>query len=96
MGQKYPHDSLKTQKKVPGHTFLLIPVVMLLASCASQQKHPDPQAKEDKAAAEAVAKMRGVIDDAKCQSYGFQPGSPSYNKCRKDIDAERKQMGITE
>jgi hypothetical protein len=73
----------------------LILTVALLAGCASQQS-PDPQAKEDKAAAAEAAKETGAIDDARCQSYGFQPGSPRYAQCRKDIDSERKQTGIKE
>ena len=27
----------------------------------------------------------GAIEDAMCQSYGFQPGSPGYAQCRKDF-----------
>jgi hypothetical protein len=72
-----------------------IPLAIFLAGCASQQQ-PDPQAKEDKAAAEAAAREAGAIDDARCQSYGFQPGSPRYTQCRRDIEGERKQMGISQ
>jgi hypothetical protein len=43
-----------------------------------------------------MAKDTSTIDDARCQSFGFQPGSPGYAQCRKNIDSERKQMGIKE
>lgn len=74
---------------------VFIPVAALAAGCASQQQ-ADPQSKEDKAALAAAAKEAGTIDDARCQSYGFQPGSPAYAQCRKDIDNERKQSGVKE
>jgi hypothetical protein len=75
--------------------FVLVPLAMLLADCANQQ-HPDPQAKEDKAAQQAATKEIGSIDDARCQSFGFQPGSAGYAQCRKDFDNERKQLGVKE
>jgi hypothetical protein len=65
---------------------------MLLAGCADQQR-PDPQ---DKAAAEEAAKATDTIDDARCQSYGFQPGSSGYAQCRKDFASGRGQMNIKE
>ena len=80
-----------TKRNVLSPAFLSIPVVILLAGCASQQ-----QGKEDKAAAEEAAMETGTIDDARCQSYGFQPGSLDYAQCRKDIDSGHKQMGIKE
>src|SRR5262245_8407579 len=30
-----------------------------------------------------------AIDDARCRSYGFSPGSPNYSRCRSDIDRQR-------
>jgi len=30
-----------------------------------------------------------TIDDARCRSYGFAPGSPDYSRCRADIDKQR-------
>jgi hypothetical protein len=75
--------------------FILIPAVVILVGCANQL-HSDAQSKEDRAAAEAIAKGTATIDDARCQSYGFQPGSLGYVQCRKDIDNDRKQMGIKE
>jgi hypothetical protein len=80
------------KRNVPSSAFLLIPVAILLAGCATNQQ----QAKQDKASAEEAAKETGTIDDARCQSYGFQPGSPDYAECRKDIDGRHKQMGIKE
>jgi hypothetical protein len=83
------------KRRVLDLAFVLIPVAIILAGCANQL-HSDPQSKEDKAAAEKAAKETSTIDDTRCQSYGFQPGSPGYVQCRKDIDSERKQMGIKE
>jgi hypothetical protein len=82
------------KRRVLDLAFVLIPVTIILAGCANQQ-HSD-QSKEDKAAAEEAAKETGTIDDTRCQSYGFQPGSPRYVQCRKDIDSDRKQTGIKE
>lgn len=31
-------------------------------------------------------------DDAQCQSYGAQPGSPAYIQCRMNLDNQRAQM----
>jgi hypothetical protein len=80
------------RRNFPSSAFLLIPVAILLAGCTSDQR----QAKEDKAAAEEAAKATGTIDDARCLSYGFQPGSPDYAECRKDFDSGHKQMGVKE
>jgi len=79
------------RRNVPSQALILIQVAILLAGCANQQ-----QAKEDRAAAEEAAKETGTIDDARCRSYGFQPGSPDYAQCRKDIDSGHKQSGIKE
>jgi hypothetical protein len=81
-----------TRRNFPSLAFLLIPVAILLAGCTFNQQ----QAKEDKAAVEEAAKQTGTIDDARCLSYGFQPGSPDYTQCRKDIDSGHKQIGIKE
>lgn len=75
--------------------FALVPAAMFLASCANQQ-HSDLQAKEDKAAQEEATKEIGSIDDARCQSFGFQQGSIGYTQCRKDMDNDRKRLGVKE
>jgi hypothetical protein len=84
-----------TKQRVLHLAFALAPVAILLVGCANQL-HSDPQSKEDKAAAEEAAKETSTIDDVRCQSFGFQPGSPRYVQCRNDIDSERKQMGLKE
>lgn len=81
--------------KVRGVACLLVAAAIFLAGCAHPQQ-PDAQAKEDKAALQEAAKDVSSIDDARCQSFGFQPGSPGYTKCRKDLDSERSHMGIKE
>ena len=35
------------------------------------------------------------LDDAKCQSYGAQPGDPAYVACRSQLDAARTQARAT-
>lgn len=84
-----------TERKVRGVAFVLVSAAVFLAGCASQQG-PDAQAKEDKAAAEAAKKDIGSIDDAQCQSFGYQRGSPDYMQCRKEHESERTHMGIKE
>lgn len=79
--------------KVHRVAFALIAAAMFLAGCAGQQR-PDAQAKEDKAAVQEAAKDIASIDDARCQSFGFAPGSPDYTKCRKELDNERAHMGV--
>jgi hypothetical protein len=81
--------------KVHGGVLVLIPAAIFLASCANQQ-HPDAQAKEDKAAIQETTKEIESIDDARCQSFGLQPGTSGYTQCRKEIDSERSHMGIKE
>jgi hypothetical protein len=67
---------------------VLILMSLFLAGCAGQGL--DPEKKQDKASAAEAAKTTAAIDDAKCQSFGFQPGSPGYAQCRKDFDNEHK------
>lgn len=69
----------------------LIFVILFLFGCASSDLNPK---KQDKETAAEAAKAYGPIDDAKCQSQGFQPSSPAYAQCRKDIANIRKQIGI--
>jgi hypothetical protein len=38
-------------------------------------------------------RMTGNIDDARCQSYGFKPGSPEYTQCRANLDNQRMPVG---
>ena len=30
-----------------------------------------------------------TIDDERCRSYGFAPGTANYSRCRADIDKQR-------
>lgn len=83
------------ERKVFRGVFALVLAAIYLAGCANQQQ-PDPQAKEDRAALQEAAKEIGSIDDARCQSFGFQPGSSGYAKCRKELESERTHMGIKE
>ena len=76
----------------------LILVALLLAGCAGHSigcetgigSHencaPGTTAYEEKQDEKAAKTAVGAINDAKCQSYGFQPGTPAYAQCRKDFD----------
>jgi hypothetical protein len=41
------------------------------------------------------AEKLAAIDDAKCKSYGSQPGDPAYVTCRSQLDAARTQAIAT-
>jgi hypothetical protein len=69
----------------------LIFAILFLFGCASSDLNPK---KQDKEMAGEAAKAYGSIDDAKCQSQGFQPSSPAYAQCRNEIENIRKQVGI--
>jgi len=40
-----------------------------------------------------ITQMTSGIDDARCQSYGFEPGSPKYTQCRAKLDGMRVPVG---
>jgi uncharacterized protein YceK len=65
---------------------LLILAVCLLSGCVN--KTPEQQAQE-----EAQKQAEGAAaDDAKCRSYGLQPGTPEFEKCvtkLADLRAQR-------
>ena len=59
--------------------------ICLLAGCAS--KTPEQLAQEQaQTQAEAAA-----ADDAKCRSYGIQPGTPEFEKCVTKLAEMRAQ-----
>ena len=60
---------------------LAVVIALETASCAQYEA----QQREDAAAA---AQARIVDDDAQCQSYGVQPGTPSYVQCRMNLDSQ--------
>ena len=67
----------------------LILVSLFLFGCTSDAE----QRKQDKETAAEAAKAFGAVDDAKCQSYGLQRGSPAYIRCRADFENIHKQGG---
>jgi uncharacterized protein YcfL len=69
---------------------VLILLSLLLVGCADHQS--DQQQQENKAAAAAAAAGVAAIDDAKCQSFGYQPGSSGYRQCRESFDNQHAQM----
>lgn len=50
------------------------------------------QREEAQARSQAAAAAMAANDDAKCQSYGLQPGSEGYAQCRMNLDNQRAQM----
>ena len=38
------------------------------------------------------AKTTATIDDARCRSYGAEPGSPAYVACRRKTIADHKSL----
>jgi hypothetical protein len=59
---------------------LILCAPLLLAGCVTAQ--------------ERMVQL-AAADDAKCQSYGAQPGSPPYIQCRTQLDATRTQAAAT-
>lgn len=60
--------------------------VLLLVGCANHSPPGDAQAKADGAAA----------DDAKCRSYGLQPGTREFEKCLTKLADQRAQADYDE
>jgi hypothetical protein len=61
--------------------------------CAIETPHSEcaPDTEGHRAALEEMraTQMTGSIDDARCRSYGWKPGSPEYTQCRAELDNER-------
>jgi hypothetical protein len=53
-----------------------------LAGCAQYEEY---QAAQNQAAYQAIQQS----DDAQCQSYGAQPGTPPYINCRTQLASQR-------
>ena len=39
--------------------------------------------------ARRAGETAATIDDERCRSYGFAPGTPNYSRCRADIERQR-------
>jgi hypothetical protein len=61
----------------------ILSLLVALGGCASQQ-----QIQERQAAANAAIDADG---DAKCRSFGLEPGSPGYVQCRMTLNQTRTQ-----
>jgi hypothetical protein len=81
---------------------VLLCFALLLAGCSHSLDcsmgywhddcEPGSRAYEEKQKADAqAAAANEIADDAKCKSYGFTPGTPSYVKCRDQIEDQREQ-----
>jgi hypothetical protein len=57
----------------------IIAMAATLSGCAEYQ------ARRDQERAQAIA----ANDDAKCRSYGVEPGSQAYFQCRMNLDNQR-------
>ena len=79
-------------------TFVIASALLLilgcLGGCAGGGMNDVDAKKEEKEIAAQTAKGFGSIDDAKCRSFGFQPGSPAYAKCRSDYESLHAKMDI--
>ncbi len=64
------------------HRVALILAACLLAACATQSP-------EDDAAARAAL---FAADEAKCKSYGLQPGNPAYDQCLTKLADQRSRQ----
>jgi hypothetical protein len=82
---------------------LLMTVGIIVTGCASQNdKCAMPVARADCPAGTAGyeeqqqqkqdAQTLATIDDARCRSFGDQPASPAYARCRANLTAERAQQ----
>jgi hypothetical protein len=80
----------------------LICFALLLAGCSHSLEcsmgywhddcEPGSRAYEEKQKADAqAAAANEIVDDAKCKSYGFTPGTPAYVRCRDQITDQREQ-----
>lgn len=56
-----------------------------LSGCAQFQEQQQQQ---------AFARQQAISanDDAKCQSFGAQPGTATYTQCRMSLDSQRTQI----
>ena len=79
---------MKARSAVP-----ILVVAGCLAGCAGTGMSDTDAKKEDKAIATETAKGFDSIDDTRCRSFGYQPGSPAYAQCRSDYAKIHKQSG---
>lgn len=62
---------------------------VLLAGCAAAPDGGAIGAMTDLVNPGARQAYRAQVDDAKCQSYGFLPGTGGYANCRLELDRGR-------
>jgi hypothetical protein len=77
---------MKAHSAVP-----ILVVAGCLAGCAGTGTSDVDAKKEDKAMATETAKSFDSIDDTRCRSFGYQPGSSAYAQCRSDYAKIHKQ-----
>lgn len=65
----------------------VFPVILalLLSGCAQYEAR-------QRAEAQAQAAAIAANEDATCQSYGADPGSPAYVQCRMTMQGQRAQV----
>jgi hypothetical protein len=83
----------------------LMPLILILVSvliggcaghsvdCATGASHsdcaPGTEGYEQLKQQQQATKSEAVIDDARCRSYGAEPGSAAYVECRRHANADR-------
>jgi len=89
--------------KLPNQTATVIAIAFVAAGMSACTIHsvdctlgaPHADCAKDTHGYEAAQDLQragqttATIDDARCRSYGFAPGSPNYSQCRADIDRQR-------
>jgi hypothetical protein len=88
LGMEIAGDKMAARLLVHGDFALAsIAAAMFLAGCAGQQR--PMRRKKDRAAVRGAAKDIASNEDARRQSFGFQPDSPGYTECREGLRLPR-------
>ncbi len=72
---------------------LILVLAAYLTGCAGSGMSDVDAKKEEKEMATETAKGFDSIDDTRCRSFGYQPGSSAYAQCRSDYAKIHKQGG---
>ena len=89
--------------------FLIIAMLTALGGCSEVWSHrpdcifgfrsddcaPGTVGYQQVEQAQAQARANAANDEAKCQSFGFRPGSDSYAQCRMNLDSQRNAAAET-
>ena len=70
---------------------LIVLFAVYLTGCTSAGMSDVGAKKQDKEMATETANGFASIDDARCRSFGYQPGTATYAQCRSDYEKLHKQ-----